>query len=331
MNPAPPAPVHPQGAGSSTDSLVGALRGAGPARKVVGTPAPRRPRRPAPQPEEHRERHHRHRRRQRRRLTPPRQPAERRRHQLPHGLDRAALRRRHARSSSTAAPSGSTSSAGARSAATSRASISKGDPVIVHGALTTHEWESENGPRSKPRIKAFAVGPNLAEGQRRCSRADRSAARPHEPVDADAVASTSGVRGRAGRTRRCSAGTRGRPGLRGGAARRWTRWTPTTPPRSPRTPSCPGLGGSEARTQGVRAGDPAAPPPLARRRKAPKPSGSVHLHDGQCAQGARRQGDPRRRHPGVPARREDRRRRPERRRQVDRAQDHGRPGAALQR
>jgi single-strand DNA-binding protein len=42
------------------------------------------------------------------------------------------------------------------------ASISKGDPVIVHGALTTHSWESDTGPRSKPRIKAFSVGPDLA-------------------------------------------------------------------------------------------------------------------------------------------------------------------------
>jgi single-strand DNA-binding protein len=45
------------------------------------------------------------------------------------------------------------------------ASVSKGDPVIVHGALTTHSWESENGSRSKPRIKAFAVGPNLTKGR----------------------------------------------------------------------------------------------------------------------------------------------------------------------
>jgi single-strand DNA-binding protein len=45
------------------------------------------------------------------------------------------------------------------------ASVSKGDPVIVHGALSTHSWESETGPRSKPRIKAFAVGPNLQKGR----------------------------------------------------------------------------------------------------------------------------------------------------------------------
>jgi single-strand DNA-binding protein len=44
------------------------------------------------------------------------------------------------------------------------ASVSKGDPVIVHGALRTDSWESENGRRSTPRIRAFAVGPDLGRG-----------------------------------------------------------------------------------------------------------------------------------------------------------------------
>jgi single-strand DNA-binding protein len=44
------------------------------------------------------------------------------------------------------------------------ASVSKGDPVIVRGALSTHSWETEHGRRSIPRIRAFAVGPNLARG-----------------------------------------------------------------------------------------------------------------------------------------------------------------------
>ena len=43
-------------------------------------------------------------------------------------------------------------------------SISKGDPVIVRGTLTTRSWESENGRRSAPQIKANAVGPNLSRG-----------------------------------------------------------------------------------------------------------------------------------------------------------------------
>ena len=93
----------------------------------------------------------------------------------------------------------------------------------------------------------------------------------------------------------------------------------------------PGWEDRRLRTQGAGPAIRPAPPPLARRRKAPKPSGSVHLLDGPCAQGARRQGDPRRRHPGVPARRQDRRRRPQRRRQVDGPQDHGRHGDRLQR
>jgi single-strand DNA-binding protein len=58
------------------------------------------------------------------------------------------------------------------------ASISKGDPVVVIGALTTHSWESEHGRRSNPRIRAFAVGPNLARGTAVFKR-DRSA-RPAE-------------------------------------------------------------------------------------------------------------------------------------------------------
>lgn len=62
------------------------------------------------------------------------------------------------------------------------ASISKGDPVIVQGALTTHSWESESGPRSKPRIRAFAVGPNLSRGTAEFKR-DRPAVRSTESVD----------------------------------------------------------------------------------------------------------------------------------------------------
>ena len=61
------------------------------------------------------------------------------------------------------------------------ASVSKGDPVIVHGALTTHSWESETGPRSKPRIRAFAVAHNLQKGRALFTR-DKSS-RSTEPAD----------------------------------------------------------------------------------------------------------------------------------------------------
>ena len=59
--------------------------------------------------------------------------------------------------------------------------------------------------------------------------------------------------------------------------------------------------------------------------------GGVCVHPAQCAQGPWRQGRPRQRHAVVPARREDRRRRPQRHRQVDAAQDHGRARARQQR
>jgi single-strand DNA-binding protein len=64
------------------------------------------------------------------------------------------------------------------------ASVSKGDPVIVHGTLTTHSWESENGPRSKPRIRASAVGHSLSKGRALFTR--DKATRSSEPADAPA-------------------------------------------------------------------------------------------------------------------------------------------------
>ena len=44
------------------------------------------------------------------------------------------------------------------------ASVGKGDPVVVHGMLSTHEWDSDAGRRSRPQIKALAVGHNLVRG-----------------------------------------------------------------------------------------------------------------------------------------------------------------------
>jgi len=55
-------------------------------------------------------------------------------------------------------------------------SISKGDPVVVVGAIRTHEWESEQGRRSRPQIKADAVAPNLARGVADFRRTPRPAA-----------------------------------------------------------------------------------------------------------------------------------------------------------
>ncbi|TYP87639.1 single-stranded DNA-binding protein [Blastococcus xanthinilyticus] len=64
-------------------------------------------------------------------------------------------------------------------------SISKGDPVIVHGTMTTKTWESDSGPRSKPQIKALAVGPNLAKGMAVFKR-DRPGRAPEAGVEGTA-------------------------------------------------------------------------------------------------------------------------------------------------
>ena len=61
-------------------------------------------------------------------------------------------------------------------------SVSKGDPVIVQGTLTTHSWEGENGKRSTPRIRAAVVGHNLARGIGVFKRS--RPARPAEPAPA---------------------------------------------------------------------------------------------------------------------------------------------------
>ncbi|GAB3348664.1 single-stranded DNA-binding protein [Modestobacter lapidis] len=43
-------------------------------------------------------------------------------------------------------------------------SVSKGDPVIVRGFISTDSWETEAGRRSASKVRAVAVGLNLARG-----------------------------------------------------------------------------------------------------------------------------------------------------------------------
>jgi single-strand DNA-binding protein len=43
-------------------------------------------------------------------------------------------------------------------------SVGAGDPVVVVGAISTSEWETDAGRRSKPRIRARVVGHNLHWG-----------------------------------------------------------------------------------------------------------------------------------------------------------------------
>jgi single-strand DNA-binding protein len=63
-------------------------------------------------------------------------------------------------------------------------SLSKGDPVVIVGAIRTDEWDSEQGRRSRPQIRAEAVAPNLARGVADIRRTPRSAAVPEETASA---------------------------------------------------------------------------------------------------------------------------------------------------
>ena len=65
--------------------------------------------------------------------------------------------------------------------------ISKGDPVIVVGKLTTRQWESENGRGSVSQIRAEAVGPNLDRGTANFKRAPRASAVPREESSASSA------------------------------------------------------------------------------------------------------------------------------------------------
>jgi single-stranded DNA-binding protein len=70
-------------------------------------------------------------------------------------------------------------------------SISKGDPVVVVGNIRTHEWDSDQGRRSRPQIRAEAVAPNLARGVAEFRRTQRAAATASdEPGPSDDAPST---------------------------------------------------------------------------------------------------------------------------------------------
>jgi len=68
-------------------------------------------------------------------------------------------------------------------------SISKGDPVVVLGNIRTDEWESEQGHRSRPKVKAHTVAPNLARGTAEFRRTLRAAgSEPPAPADDESSA-----------------------------------------------------------------------------------------------------------------------------------------------
>jgi single-strand DNA-binding protein len=49
-------------------------------------------------------------------------------------------------------------------------SLRKGDPVVVHGRLSTEEWNGPDGTRTTLVLDAIAIGPDLAYGTARYSR-----------------------------------------------------------------------------------------------------------------------------------------------------------------
>jgi len=61
------------------------------------------------------------------------------------------------------------------------ASVGGGDPVVVLGSISTSEWESDSGRRSRDRIRARVVGHNLYWGITRFTKLPRTAAAPAEP------------------------------------------------------------------------------------------------------------------------------------------------------
>ena len=60
-------------------------------------------------------------------------------------------------------------------------SVSQGDPVVVVGAISTDSWETDTGRRSKPKIRARAVGHNMHWGISKFTKLTRAPA----PADAE--------------------------------------------------------------------------------------------------------------------------------------------------
>lgn len=62
-------------------------------------------------------------------------------------------------------------------------SLHKGDPVVVHGRLSTQEWESDGGRRTDLVVEALALGQDLARGRRQFVRTPGGEARSGGPED----------------------------------------------------------------------------------------------------------------------------------------------------
>ncbi len=220
-----------------------------------------------------------------------------------------------------------------------RSSVHKGDPIVVTGRYTSHTYEVNEQLRYAQTLEAFALGHDLSRGtrcsaRRRATSSRMSRRRERRAGQRDRALDRCGTPTVTVTVTGCGAGGRGRgravrrgrrPGARGGqltdraAVRRPAGTAGATGPVGCRT--------RRGWDTGARCGARGAATATSIRRTD---SGPVHLHHVQGAQVARRQGDSRRRDLVVPARRQDRCRRPERCGQVERAQDHGRPRPGLQ-
>jgi len=63
-------------------------------------------------------------------------------------------------------------------------SVTKGDPVLVHGRMCTEEWQGENGLRTTLVLEAVALGHDLTRGRARFVRTTRGTRA--DAADADA-------------------------------------------------------------------------------------------------------------------------------------------------
>lgn len=65
-------------------------------------------------------------------------------------------------------------------------SIEKGQPVVVHGRLRTHQWDADAGPRTDLVIDAASVGHDLTKGVATFTRATADASLVEDSSHGDA-------------------------------------------------------------------------------------------------------------------------------------------------
>lgn len=72
-------------------------------------------------------------------------------------------------------------------------SLRKGDPVLVHGRLSTDEWSTADGePRTSLVLDAIAIGPDLAYGTARYARTVHASGPAGEDTAGDGAAGEDG-------------------------------------------------------------------------------------------------------------------------------------------